>query len=571
MTAELGQTEVSGFTRGRRAFRGWRKRRPFWGGFFLLWSGFLLFWSSNLDFGNLTFHLGPTGYLSYVIPLVTATCGALVWASPSQRMFYAIVSLATVIYSIIALNLGGWLLGLISGMFGASLSFAWIPNKRVPVPATGPTDAPDGGDAQAPDGDADTTEIGSPAGAHGWDDHDDTGQGDGPDGDASPDTDPEGEQSGPFRGPRHAAVDHDSAGDEASYTTTGGSRRGDAGPDRGPAWARRRGPAIVALAGLTAGTFIVISLHAASPAAAGSCVPSATDSAIVKLLKNPPASPKKARRAGHTPTGGGTVQHLPAGLVPVDAPGSGIGLGSLVGGLLGLLGGGSQPQDTASPSGSPTDTPTGTPTDSPTATPTPTDTPTGPATPTASPTPKPTHTHRPTPSPTATGSTEPAPGPTTPATPKPTSTDDCATKVRALAAGAAPGKVAENPGTLTADRLDMTGLSYDGLVELPTASGTIEAMQFSMDSSTSTPFKLVVTVGTHTVVTTSTSLTVSGHVTFYAAEIKGNLLGTLPVDFTPQSPPPAVTPDLFFTDATVSLVDVISDSLTATKFSMETT
>src|SRR5262245_30460085 len=125
--------------RGRMdAFRHWRKTRPFWGGLFLMLSGFALFWSGNLDFTSLSVHLGPSGFLSYVIPLVTFLCGALVWVSPPQRMFYAIVALVTVLYSIISLNLGGWIIGLVLGLFGAALSFAWIPNKRVPVTADGP-------------------------------------------------------------------------------------------------------------------------------------------------------------------------------------------------------------------------------------------------------------------------------------------------------------------------------------------------------------------------------------------------------------------------------------------------
>lgn len=117
----------------------------------------------------------------------------------------------------------------------------------------------------------------------------------------------------------------------------------------------------------------------------------------------------------------------------------------------------------------------------------------------------------------------------------------------------------------------MTGLSYDGNVALPTATGTIEAMQFSMSSTTSTPFELDVPVGDHQCTVTSSQLTLSGSVKIFAAEIKGNLLGVAPVDFTPDSPPPLVVPvpDLFFTDATLKLVFVQSDTLTADKFAIK--
>lgn len=138
-------------------------------------SAFLLFWSGNLDFGSLTFHLGPTGYLSYLIPLVTLACGALVWASPPQRMFYAIVGLLTVVYSLIGLNFGGWVIGLVTGVIGAGLSFAWIPDKRKPVPATGPTVNAYRSAAQTHGAhdDAEATRTDRPIGAHALPDSDD--------------------------------------------------------------------------------------------------------------------------------------------------------------------------------------------------------------------------------------------------------------------------------------------------------------------------------------------------------------------------------------------------------------
>jgi hypothetical protein len=112
----------------------------------------------------------------------------------------------------------------------------------------------------------------------------------------------------------------------------------------------------------------------------------------------------------------------------------------------------------------------------------------------------------------------------------------------------------------------MTGLSYDGNVALPTATGTIVAMQFSMSSTTSTPFELDVPVGDHQCTFRSSQLTLSGSVSIFATEVKGLLFGLVPVDFTPQSPPPLVVPDMYFTDATLTLAFVQSSTLTADKF-----
>jgi hypothetical protein len=61
---------------------------------------------------------------------------------------------------------------------------------------------------------------------------------------------------------------------------------------------------------------------------------------------------------------------------------------------------------------------------------------------------------------------------------------------------------------------------------------------------------------------------VSGNVQFYCTSISGNLLGTLPVTFSVDSPPPAVLSDMFFTNATVQLAFVQSDVLTAANLSI---
>src|SRR6185312_4835703 len=107
--------------------------RPFWGGFLMMLSGVVLYLSANLQPGNITIHLGLQGFLSYVLPLIMVLTGALVWASPSQRIFYGVIGLVTAIYSLIGLNLGGFLIGFFIGMMGSVITLAWIPNKRGPA------------------------------------------------------------------------------------------------------------------------------------------------------------------------------------------------------------------------------------------------------------------------------------------------------------------------------------------------------------------------------------------------------------------------------------------------------
>jgi hypothetical protein len=130
--------------RGWDAFRRWRRTRPFWGGLFTLLAGVEIFATTQPGFalGGLTFQFGPTGFLSWLIPVVLAACGLLFWFTPQQRMFYAIVASVTAVYSLIGVNLGGFFIGLLLGMVGSALGFAWTPVTQ-PAESEDTTDAAD--------------------------------------------------------------------------------------------------------------------------------------------------------------------------------------------------------------------------------------------------------------------------------------------------------------------------------------------------------------------------------------------------------------------------------------------
>ncbi len=181
----------------------------------------------------------------------------------------------------------------------------------------------------------------------------------------------------------------------------------------------------------------------------------------------------------------------------------------------------------------------------------------------------------PKPSPSPSASTSPTPSPSCAPSPSgsPTSSPSSSrsgsagpTKAPKAKAGVVPAgqpPVNDVPSTQITALLSQAGLSFDGIVDLPTHSGTIRVLQFSLSSSTSTPFELRVPTAHGTISLRSSKLTVSGQVKFYTTQIKGNLFGLVPVDFTPDSPPPLTVPDLFFTDATVQLVFVHAGTLTA--------
>lgn len=135
--------------------------------------------------------------------------------------------------------------------------------------------------------------------------------------------------------------------------------------------------------------------------------------------------------------------------------------------------------------------------------------------------------------------------------------------------------IGKQPGRMTGTRLSMLGLAFDGIVDLPTADGTIRVLQFSMNRATTTNFELR-TPHSHGVTTAikSRELTVAGNVTFHTNRFSGKFGGLIPLELTPDSPELLLAlvelleqlPDFVpvdFTDVDISLVHVSCDSMIA--------
>ena len=94
----------------------------------------MMFGSSQLDFGRLHIHLGIEGLQAVVIPLLLVVLGALVIATPAHRILYGVIALATSVYSIVGVNLGGFLVGFVLSAIGGILAVSWMPR---PAPEDG--------------------------------------------------------------------------------------------------------------------------------------------------------------------------------------------------------------------------------------------------------------------------------------------------------------------------------------------------------------------------------------------------------------------------------------------------
>lgn len=107
-------------------FRRWRRTRPFWGGLFAVLGGVELV-TIPLAPMPVTVHQGMAGVASWLIGALLVTAGALLWFQPAQRTFFGILAVLLAMVSFLTSNFGGFFLGLLLGVVGGALGFAWSP------------------------------------------------------------------------------------------------------------------------------------------------------------------------------------------------------------------------------------------------------------------------------------------------------------------------------------------------------------------------------------------------------------------------------------------------------------
>lgn len=111
----------------RDRFALWRRTRPFWGCVILALGAWFI--ARPLLGGALEFY--TTVGVRSMTPLLIAS-GMLAAAGvallvPAQRHFPAIVAMLLSVASLPLANLGGWLVGMVLGILGSGLVFAWTP------------------------------------------------------------------------------------------------------------------------------------------------------------------------------------------------------------------------------------------------------------------------------------------------------------------------------------------------------------------------------------------------------------------------------------------------------------
>ncbi|MFG1652989.1 DUF6114 domain-containing protein [Micromonospora sp. NPDC049275] len=500
--------------RAWRGFRRWRRSRPFWGGLFTILAGAEILSTTKVSLAGLTLQMGPTGFLSWLIPTILVTCGLLMWLSPTQRIFYAVVGAVTAVYSLIGVNLGGFFIGMLLGMVGSALGFAWVPAKGAGAVSPPAAEEPDdrlSEDDESGDEPALVDEL-LPARQR---EDETTG--------LLTDTIPQ--PRGTLREPTPQA--------SASDDTEAAPVVEPEAPQTRSTMARDPKTYVVTLLLLSLASAGLTTVDGASPvrAAEPSCP---TPSSSARPSTPPaPASPSLSPSPSPSPTSEKSDGNL---------------ITDIVDGIGDLLTGGDEAERSSTDSsvaataestsgaaraGRPA-TPSAAPTRTANATGTATATPDAPCA-----SPKPTK-----------------PAPVEPGKPLPK-----------LAADPAMPTVAATPAKLTGSKVVMTDLRFRGVEPLHTANGEMKALKFTMSKAVTSDFALLVAGPSGgSLLSETNELTIDGDVTFYATRFVGRFLG-IKVTLTPDLPLPDGIPitspvSLTFTDPQIDLAFISCHTLT---------
>ncbi|MFD7338989.1 hypothetical protein ACFV98_23690 [Streptomyces violascens] len=127
------------------------------------------------------------------------------------------------------------------------------------------------------------------------------------------------------------------------------------------------------------------------------------------------------------------------------------------------------------------------------------------------------------------------------------------------------------PWILKSSKLTLSGLNYEGIVEVKAGDTTKKVLKFTassvdidnLDQQVYGPVVDGSPTTAHVVARSGSQSTIrNGTVTMYTEELKGNLFGLIPVTFSPATPPPLNVPYAFFTNVTVRQAGQFGGTLT---------
>lgn len=132
LDVEFSGGQEHAVVRGWRTFKVWRRSRPFWAGLWTLLAAFEL-WSIPFLQPLLVQHklnikmAGIAGVSTMAITPALIMMAAAMWFAPGYRVFAGVFTLVCALLSMVVSNFGGFLLGMLLGVFGGGLAFSWSP------------------------------------------------------------------------------------------------------------------------------------------------------------------------------------------------------------------------------------------------------------------------------------------------------------------------------------------------------------------------------------------------------------------------------------------------------------
>ncbi|MBA4085961.1 MAG: hypothetical protein C0493_13730 [Kytococcus sp.] len=114
----------------RARLRTFRRTRPFWGCVVLTTAAYFII-SPILTTVSATVRMGTAAVSGWVVGAIMLAAAGVSLVAPSQRHFAGIVAMIVSVASLVLTNLGGYVLGMVFGIVGSGMIFAWSPDLQV--------------------------------------------------------------------------------------------------------------------------------------------------------------------------------------------------------------------------------------------------------------------------------------------------------------------------------------------------------------------------------------------------------------------------------------------------------
>ena len=133
-TSSHGAHRPPAVVRAYRAFRHWRKARPFPSGLLIVLSG-LEIWAAPYSSIGVMIHEGIAGFSAVFVGTLLVLFGLTVWFAPMYRVFAGIAAILLGLIALPTINLGGFVIGTLLALIGGALAVAWTPRPGWTAPS----------------------------------------------------------------------------------------------------------------------------------------------------------------------------------------------------------------------------------------------------------------------------------------------------------------------------------------------------------------------------------------------------------------------------------------------------